>query len=356
MPRLFLFPAVLAFAALSGPAAAQRATEPLECGGTHVIARGDTLQRLAVRAYGPDASFRTLWLHNRERLRLRDPSLIEVGQEIEIPCLDESGAPLAAPDPAVTAGAEPATAPVMDAPAPQVGRPADGAGAGDGVAEDAAPDSRSQEAFSEAQPVAAPPEAGPPVLTVAEGAELGAALAAEALAAVTTDSPSPPLLVALAPAGGCVGAHDCAGLAWSDPIVQALAVAHTRRDREWLTGLEGLRVCRAADLPPSLAEDAGAVIERPSAAACLRLVAIGEADASLTPAAAADAALRDRLLAATLVEQHALARLIDVRAAADPEDPRAVAALQTLDTALDRMREGGGWFEAVSAQLTNGAD
>ncbi|MFN3613300.1 MAG: LysM peptidoglycan-binding domain-containing protein, partial [Rubrimonas sp.] len=338
MHRLFLITAAIGAAALADAAAAQRAAQPLECGGTYRIARGDTLQRLAVRAYGPDASYAILWRHNRERLGLRNPSLIEVGQEIEIPCLDADGAPIVAEtlvpdleaasaeggDEAINAAEPPA---VSDDP----GRPvatarsaeADASEQDDAAGSPFPPDGERRASAPPPEPTTAPEPEPQLALIVAEGAELGAALAAEAMASSPEAPEFPPLMVALAPAGGCVGLNDCAGLAWSEPIVQTLAVVHTRRDRAWLTGLDGLRVCRAGDLPPSLAEGAAAVVERAAAVDCLRLVAIGEADAALSPAAAADIALGDRLLAATLTEQHAMARLIDVRAAADPEDPRA---------------------------------
>jgi polar amino acid transport system substrate-binding protein len=75
---------VTAFAALLADGAA---AQQIPCGGFHAVRQGDTLQRIAVRAYGPEASWRTLWAANRDRLG-GDPSLIEIGDLIFIPCLD----------------------------------------------------------------------------------------------------------------------------------------------------------------------------------------------------------------------------------------------------------------------------
>ena len=87
-------PALAAALALLATSAAAQSRPPIPCGAVYVIQRGDTLHRVAVRAYGPEATYRDLWDVNREQLGTRNPSLIEIGTEIFVPCLDADGAPI----------------------------------------------------------------------------------------------------------------------------------------------------------------------------------------------------------------------------------------------------------------------
>jgi len=86
--------ALAAALTLLAASAAAQSRPPIPCGDVYVIQRGDTLHRVAVRAYGADATYRHLWDVNRAHLGTRNPSLIEVGTEIFVPCLDAAGAPI----------------------------------------------------------------------------------------------------------------------------------------------------------------------------------------------------------------------------------------------------------------------
>ncbi|MGF1659043.1 MAG: LysM peptidoglycan-binding domain-containing protein [Rubrimonas sp.] len=96
-------------ACAAGLAPSGAAAQEVACGVPHVIAPGETLHRIAVRAYGADGNFRTLFTANRARLGWRDPSQIEIGQVIAIPCPEGAPQPplalLAAPR--ATGGADP---------------------------------------------------------------------------------------------------------------------------------------------------------------------------------------------------------------------------------------------------------
>jgi hypothetical protein len=123
---------------------ADAAAQTIPCGEPYTIRRGDTLRRIAARAYGPEADFAPIWEANRARLGWANPSLIDLGQVIDVPCLDAAGAPLA---PAAAArdadGAAPAGASAVAAPAvePPPGRDAtaDASAPADAGATDAAP-------------------------------------------------------------------------------------------------------------------------------------------------------------------------------------------------------------------------
>ncbi|MCV2870601.1 transporter substrate-binding domain-containing protein [Defluviimonas sp. WL0002] len=66
-----------------------------EACSTYRIKRGDTLTNIAVRAYGT-SNFSRIFQANRELIG-GNPNLIEVGQKIEIPCLETAAAPVEVP-------------------------------------------------------------------------------------------------------------------------------------------------------------------------------------------------------------------------------------------------------------------
>ena len=62
----------------------------ITCGGSYAIARGDTLSRVAQRAYGDPMLWDLLVEANRDVLG-GDPEHLAVGMSIAIPCVDVSG-------------------------------------------------------------------------------------------------------------------------------------------------------------------------------------------------------------------------------------------------------------------------
>ena len=332
------------------------------CGEPYVIRRGDTLQRLAVKVYGPEATYHALWAANRRRLGLRDPSLIEIGQTIVAPCPISVSAALEA-----QAAAE-AAQPSADVPATEAAADTDAA-----------------------TPQAAPRPA--PTLTVMRlpGSPLAQAVALRALGEtlgaggfVIGDAdgaaagggglrfplPRPDCAAGAAAANETLadetladGAladetrRPCDALAWSAPLLEQALVWHARADAGPLTtraALAGLRVCRADSAPrAALAIPPGAQVQDGGAAsACLAAVAEGRADVAVSEAAAADAALRDPALDAAVAEQPALTTLVTLAAAAPKDDPLARAALAALELGLARMRASGAWFAQVDAALS----
>jgi polar amino acid transport system substrate-binding protein len=341
--------AALAFALSAGAAAAQQSTTPIPCGTLYAIQRGDTLHRIAVRAYGPDATYRSLWLHNRARLGRGDPSQIEVGQVIEVPCLGPDGAP----------------SPVAAATDPQPTEP--------GAATSATPMVEgSAGAAKQASATTTPPrmaEVGPTAVDI-DVSQASGIVARLAIAALQLELA--PGAFRLAPEAGAPNAvrvglvrPDCAaakaqatcdGLIWSDPIAEAVAVWHGRRAPPVVAraaDLAGLRLCRAAGAPETLIVAAGLRVSRVEARAvdCLRAVADAQADVSLSPAGEADAAMADAELAAALRELVPLTSVYDLRAAAPADDPRAAGAIEAMNAGLRRLRDSGTWFAALDAAL-----
>ncbi len=79
-----VFLAVL-LAAIAGPSSDAVAQARIACGSFYRVAPGDTLHRIATRAYG-SGNYQTIFAANRDILP--DISRIEVGDELLIPCLD----------------------------------------------------------------------------------------------------------------------------------------------------------------------------------------------------------------------------------------------------------------------------
>ena len=107
--RKFISAGVAAFLAISGGAASAQA---IACGGDYVVGPGDTLSKIAGRAYGDRKSYQFLYSANRSVIG-PNPSLIEIGMRFAIPCLDGAAAS-SAPTSTVT---QPQTTGVLPAPA-----------------------------------------------------------------------------------------------------------------------------------------------------------------------------------------------------------------------------------------------
>ena len=75
-------------AAIAGPSSEVAAQARIACGSFYRVAPGDTLHRIATRAYGK-GDYQTIFEANRDILP--DISRIAVGDELLIPCLDGSG-------------------------------------------------------------------------------------------------------------------------------------------------------------------------------------------------------------------------------------------------------------------------
>jgi polar amino acid transport system substrate-binding protein len=76
----------IAVAAMPNDAVAR---SPVACGTTYTVERGDTLFRIAKRAYGNGKLYKKIYQTNREVLP--NSASVEIGDEIQIPCLDGTG-------------------------------------------------------------------------------------------------------------------------------------------------------------------------------------------------------------------------------------------------------------------------
>lgn len=116
--------AVLAGLAFTSLAPTHAEAQSISCGSTYTVKRGDTLQRITRLAYGPSLSYSYLYNANRGVIGA-NPSLIEVGMTLTVPCRDGQQA-AAQPAPAQTTATQPASTVTGEAAAP-ASQPAQGA-------------------------------------------------------------------------------------------------------------------------------------------------------------------------------------------------------------------------------------
>jgi len=86
--KLFGTALILAIGMVFVPADAT-ARSPIACGTAYTVARGDTLFKIARRAFGNGKLYKQIFQVNRDILP--NSASVEIGNEILIPCLDSSG-------------------------------------------------------------------------------------------------------------------------------------------------------------------------------------------------------------------------------------------------------------------------
>jgi len=108
---LFLASGLAAIAALPAAAQDEALGDPIECGQNYQIQTGDTLSRIAIRAYGSPANYQLIYSANTAIIG-PNPGAVEVGATLFIPCLDgELPAPVAQVQPIEAAPAAAADTP-----------------------------------------------------------------------------------------------------------------------------------------------------------------------------------------------------------------------------------------------------
>lgn len=322
---------------LMAAASAAQAQALMTCGEPYVVRRGDTLQRIAVRAYGPEASFRDLLAPNADLFARVDPSLIEPGMVLSVPCRDAGAAPAPAPVGATAAEEAPVVPPPPPAAAAILAAPPAARLDAPAAAPQAAP-----AAPRLLRIAAASAPAGDPALPRAMAREalarLGGALRVDAIedrAAHLGPLLGEGLYAASLPwlKPDC-GAPDpdaeaallCAEALWSAPLAE-VAVSTLTRERPG--GGSGL--CAQVGLAPLAG--AGARLEA-DPAACIAALAAGEVATALVESRAADRAIAALGVAGALREDMAAFRVVTLHAVALAGSADGAAALAALDAGL----------------------
>lgn len=91
--------------------------ETLDCNQSYTVASGDSLSQIAAKAYGDSSKYTLIYYANRDSMP-DGPSVIQIGQDLRIPCEDESNADATASDTAPPTSNNPETATTLPTPAP----------------------------------------------------------------------------------------------------------------------------------------------------------------------------------------------------------------------------------------------
>jgi polar amino acid transport system substrate-binding protein len=349
-------------AAIAGPWSDAAAQARIACGSFYRVAPGDTLHRIATRAYG-SGNYQAIVAANRDILP--DISRIEVGDELLIPCLDGTGPKTRREALALGIG----TGNAGETPAPEASataiRPAD-TGIGFLTGSDFAP-------FAHR----ALPEGG----MITELVRLAIARTApEREVSITFVDDWSAHLELLGQ-----GAYDlgfpwyrpdcakadrlsasmrrrCAEFEFSDPLFE-VAIGYYVRAGDPLTGataynqLFGRKLCRPAgyftfDLDQEdLSEPNVTRIIPPTAADCFTWLMRGEVDVVTLNKQLAEAGIARLGLDGRAVEVAALASAQTLHVVVPKGDRQGRAYLDLVNAGLADLQASGRWFEVVSRHL-----
>ncbi len=360
-----VFLAVL-LAAIAGPSSDAVAQARIACGSFYRVAPGDTLHRIATRAYG-SGDYQAIFAANRDILP--DISRIAVGDDLLIPCLDGTGPKTRREALALGIGTGAGTGTGGGTPAPEASataiRPA-GGGIGVLTGSDFAP-------FAHR----ALPEGG----MITELVRLAIARAAPEREVNVTFVNDWSAHLGLLDQGvydlgfpwyrpDCSKAdrlsasmrQRCAGFEFSDPLFE-VAIGYYVRAGDPLAGstaydqLFGRKLCRPAgyftfDLDQEgLSEPNLTRIIPPEAADCFTWLMRGEVDVVTLNKSLAEAGIAGLGLDGRVAEVGALASAQTLHVVAPTGDAESRAYLELVNAGLADLQASGRWFEVVSRHL-----
>lgn len=376
--------ALVGAGAFFAPAPVQAQT--LSCGGTYTIQRGDTLQKVTRMAYGEGLSFNFLYRANRDVVG-PNPSAIEVGMVIQVPCRDGQ-----------TAGAAPA--------APASTGSAQTASTGSGTVTGETPTPVSTTATA-AQPTATASSGG---VTLIDGVDRIRLVTATDFAPFTNQNQEQGGMITeiINVAADTVmdqsefridfindwsahmqpliadGAYDfsfpwfrpncdlkdklgpgasfrCERLEWSDPLFEQIIGYYMRADDANKpaehSGLFGRTVCRPLGLGTFMMDERDLVepnirLVRPNSPTdCFELLSIGEVDVVVIATMVADDAIANLVDASVVEEQPQLSTIATLHAVTSVDNPDKERQLAILNEGVANLRNNGKWFEIVQRHL-----
>jgi len=368
LPRLG---APLLAAGMLAAAAPGALAQSIDCGGDYTVRRGDTLAGISRAAYGTLDYYRVLYQFNRAAIGA-DPSGIEVGIVLRIPCLDSSGRVIeAAAEPApepdaveeVASDQAPAPDPVAGDPAPPVGTDPDGvmrvavAAAWAPLADqDQAQGGLLTEIVARAADRLDLPR-GYDVFFVDDWAGLPDTMMAQgrydlALAWAQPDCNRT--------APGSESARICSGLAWSEPLYEQVIGVYTLTGAPpplSATDLYGATICRPAGFPAHVMADQGlaepdVTLAQPDTARdCFQGLLDGAYQAVLMARDVAEGAIQALDAQDVITRQPTLDRLATLHAVAQRNNPLGVERLAALDSEIRALKASGDWFEIVHRHM-----
>lgn len=351
-------------------ASTDASAQALACGQSYTVKPGDTLQRLTNRAYGPGKSYNLMYRPNA-RVIGRNPSQIEVGMVLQIPCLDGSSAGATAPIAAQPRSAAAAPTTAVRAPAAAVVAPTAISGPLSAklravTATDWAPfqnqDQEQGGMITEIMSTALENELGQDGYKIDfindYSAHLGTLIADMAYdIAFSWFRPNCDVIEKL----GEDSQFRCNNLEWSDPVFEQIIGYYVRADDtdkpQAHSDLFGKTVCRPKGYSTFMMEEKDLSpprinFVRPSATEqCFEMLLEGSTDAVVLASTVADDAI-SRIGAGALVEEvPELATIATLHAVTSINNPRKAAQLEVINRGVRGLRESGKWFEIVQRHL-----
>ncbi len=348
----------------------QAQAQAISCGDTYVVKRGDTLQQITNRAYGAGNSYAALYNANRARIGA-DPSLIEVGQRLDIPCIGASAqvpAPVAAITPAPAAAPAPAPA------ASQVVTPTPVA-----LNTSTPPRKLRVVTATDYAPYLNQDQAEGGMLVEIVNTALSRVMSPDEYKIDWVNDWSAHVNPLIAD-----GAYDislawfrpncdvseklsadsqdrCRNLAWTDPLFEQIIGYYMRADDAAIptqySELFGRSVCRPKGYSQFMMEEHDIVepnvtIVTPlGPTECFELLLAGKTDAVVLATTVADDALAGIGMREDVVEVPALATVSTLNGITSVNNPNKDQQLAALNEGLRQLREDGTWFEIVQRHL-----
>ncbi|MEM7270675.1 MAG: transporter substrate-binding domain-containing protein [Pseudomonadota bacterium] len=370
---------VVAFMGVSASA------QTIACGGTYTVQRGDNLQKITRGAYGPALSWSYLYGKNKGVIGA-NPSIIEVGMTLNIPCRKGQ-----TPAAQTTAAASTATT-----------EESSSASSATATAETETETTTAATSTTAAAPAAAPAERDrSPMLRLVtasdyapfhdeslEGGGMITEIVDVALTTVMDESdyridfindwgahlnplisdmsydvslswfkPNCDVIEKL----GAGSRFRCERLEFSDPLFEQIVSYFMRADDaakpESHADLFGRAVCRPAGYSTFMMEEVDLVepnitfVQPSGPSDCMEMLANGSVDAVVIASTVADDTIAQLGIADQVEEQPQLATIITLHAVTSIDNPSKDQIMATMNDGIRNVRESGKWFEIVQRHL-----
>ncbi len=347
--------------------------QSLACGGEYIIKRGDTLQKVTRMAYGEGLSWSFIYKANKAVVG-PNPSAIEVGMKIKVPCrkgqtpgvaakaeapkATATAAPATAAAPATTKASLPLNVPGIATPGSSTFRFVTGS--------DWRP-FQDQELenggmITEIVDTAMETQRGPDGHKIDFINDYSAHLQT-LIADIAYDfsfawfRPNCDKMEKL----GAESQFRCKALDWSDPLFEQIIGYYMRADDANVPAthadLLGRSICRPKGYALFMMEEFDLVepaiaLKRPvNTADCFEMLTEGEVDVVVLATMVADGAIAAGGMADQIAEQPQLSTVATMHAVTSINNPNKDAQLAVLNEGIRNVRESGAWFEIVQRHL-----
>jgi polar amino acid transport system substrate-binding protein len=344
--------AVIAFGLTAFASTAQ--AQAAECGTPYTVRSGDTLSQIASRIYGSAGDFQIIFSANSAEIG-SDPSIIRVGSELQIPCLDDVMAESTADLAAIT---EVETTESLPAPITDMIRVV----AGDNWAPFLTTEQPQGGMLTEIVNVALENAEGSPAYRIDFINDWGAHLTP-----LVSDHRYDFSLAWFRPNCDIVdrlsddSKFRCNNLLWSETLFEQILGYYTRVGEAapaTYDDLYGKTICRPAGYSTFMLEEHGLVepnvtmVRDDTPQDCFNGLAEGRYDVVALATDTSDGVITSEGLADQVTYNEPLSQVLTVHAVISNTNPNAEAYLAALDGSLQQMKSSGEWFSIVRRHLS----